>query len=152
MTPKLLPKRKSGKNILTVLKSISVLSGISGCLAQAEKKIKEHITKVDFLFADQWSIRRDLWKMEDTHKEQTFMYNQSFNDHYQSDRSQTDQYIRYLIRLFVNRNFKLNNTTLLRFAIKLNIEFDNEINRREEAYFNWKVDTYENINMFFQYA
>ncbi len=87
-----------------------------------------------------------------TQRTQTFMFNQFFNDHYQSDRSQTDQYIRYLTRLFVNKNFKLDNTTLLRFAIKLNIEFDNEINRREEAYFNWKVDTYENINMFFQDA
>jgi hypothetical protein len=31
-------------------------------------KIKEHIMKIDFLFANQWSIRRDLWKMEDIHK------------------------------------------------------------------------------------
>ncbi len=115
-------------------------------------KIKEHIMKIDFLFANQWSIRRDLWKMEEIHKKQTFMYNQFFNDHYQYDRSQTDQYIRYLTRLFINKNFKLNNTTLLRFATKLNIEFDNEINRREEAYLNWKVDTYENINKYFQDA
>jgi hypothetical protein len=107
--------------------------------------------KIDFLFANQWSIRRDLWKMEDIHKKQKFMY-QFFNDHYQYDRSQTDQYIRYLTRLFINKNFKLNNTTLLRFATKLNIEFDNEINRREEAYLNWKVDTYENINKYFQNA
>ncbi len=93
-------------------------------------KIKEHITKIDFLFVNQRSIGRDLWKMEDIHKKKIFMYNQFFNDHYQSDGSQTDQYIRYLTRLYVNKNFKLNNTTLLRFAIKLNIEFDDEINRR----------------------
>jgi hypothetical protein len=61
-------------------------------------------TKIDFLFQDQWSIRRDIWKMEHKQKEQIFMYNQFLSDHFQSDRSQTDRYIRYyLVRLFVNR-------------------------------------------------
>jgi hypothetical protein len=36
-------------------------------------KIKEHITKIDFLFVNQQSIGRDLWKMEDIHKKLYFI-------------------------------------------------------------------------------
>lgn len=35
---------------------------------------------------------------------------------------------------------------ILRYSIKINIEFETELKRREENFFNWKVDTYEDIN------
>lgn len=57
------------------------------------------------------------------------------------DRFQIDQYIRCLVRFLGNKNFKLDTSALhnVRFAIKLNIEYDNETGRREESYFNGKV-------------
>jgi hypothetical protein len=44
-------------------------------------KLKEHITKIEFLFDNQWKTRTDLNNMQKVHKTQLFLYDQFFNEH-----------------------------------------------------------------------
>lgn len=68
-------------------------------------KLKEHITKIEFLFDNQWKTRTDLYNMQKVHKTQLFLYDQFFNEHAStSDRLHIDQYIRYLGGLFNHKN------------------------------------------------
>ena len=106
-------------------------------------KLKEHITKIKNLFDNQCKTRTDLYSMQKVHKTQLFLYDQFFNEHTStSDRIHIDQYIRYLCGLFNHKNIVINSSMILRYAIKINIEFETELKRREENFFNWKVDTY----------
>ena len=116
-------------------------------------KLKEHITKIEFLFDNQWKKRTDLYNMKKMHKTQLFLYDQFFNEHVStSDRLHIDQYIRYLSTLFNQANIVINSSMILRYSIKINIEFETELKRREENLYNWKVDTYEDINTYYTFA
>ena len=111
------------------------------------------ITKIEFLFDNQWKIRTDLYNMQKVYKTQLFPYDQFFNEHVStSDRLHIDDYIRYLDDLFNHKNIEINSSMILRYAIKINMEFETELIRREENFFNWKVDTYEEINTYYTSA
>jgi hypothetical protein len=116
-------------------------------------KLKEHITKIEFLFDNQWKTRTDLYNVQKMHKTQLFLYDQFFNEHAStSDRLYIDLYIRYLSGLFNQENIVINSSMILRYSIKINIEFETELKRREENLYNWKVDTYEDINTYYTFA
>ena len=69
-----------------------------------------------------------------------------------SDRIHIDQYIRYLSGLFNQNNIVINSSMIHRYSIKIDIEFETELKRREENIYNWKIDTYEDINTYFTFA
>ena len=113
-------------------------------------KLKEHITKIDLLFDEQWKTRIDLHKMQSAHKKQLISYDQYFNEHASSsDRIHIDQYIRYLTNLFKHKSLKIDANMIRRYAVKTSIEYESEFKYREENLFNWQVDTYEDINTYY---
>jgi hypothetical protein len=81
--------------------------------------------------------------MATTHSNQIKLYNNKFNEEENTHHTYTGKYY--------NQHINLKNTSVfIRYRIKLEIDFEVEQHRREGLIFDWKGNTYDNINKYFE--
>ena len=68
------------------------------------------------------------------------------------DKIKSNENKSHLSGLFNQNNIVINSSMIHRYSIKIDIEFETELKRREENIYNWKIDTYEDINTYFTFA
>ena len=87
----------------------------------------------------------DLPKMATIHSNQIKIYNNIFNEGENTYHTYTENYRMYITMIY-NQHKSLRNTSVfIRYAVKLEIDFEVEQHRRVGLIFDWKCNTYDNM-------
>ena len=64
-----------------------------------------------------------------------------------------EQYYKYIIRFLnnYNKSQSIDQAQLIRYSIKIDIDLNIEKSSLEELNFNWKCNTYDEINLYFEH-
>jgi hypothetical protein len=112
-------------------------------------KTKAHMKNVEFFNHNENQILADLRRMATTHTNQIKTFNNLFNGNENTLETHTEKYRSYITMIY-NKHKNIKDTTIfIRYAIKLEIDFEVEQHKREGLVFDWKCNTYDNINMYF---
>jgi hypothetical protein len=84
--------------------------------------------------------------MATTHSNQIKIYNNIFNEGENTYHTYTENYRMYITMIY-NQHKSLHNTSVfIRYAVKLEIDFEVEQHRRVGLIFDWKCNTYDNMD------
>jgi hypothetical protein len=89
-------------------------------------------------------ILRDLSQMESSHCKQIKAFNKMFNQIHAT------KFRTYFIMMYDKLKHITDTNIFMRYAIKLEIDFETEKHRREGLVFDCKCNTYDSINMCFE--
>jgi hypothetical protein len=91
-------------------------------------------------------VLADLPKMATIHSNQIKIYNNIFNEGENTYHTYTENYRMYITMIY-NQHKSLRNTSVfIRYAVKLEIDFEVEQHRRAGLIFDWKCNTYDNMD------
>ncbi len=113
-------------------------------------KTKEYIRNIEYFNHNENQILADLSKMATIHSNQITTFNKKFNETENIYHTHAEKYHTYIIMIYKQHKSLKNTTLFIRYAMKLEIDFDVELHRREGLVFDWKCNTYDNINMYFK--
>jgi hypothetical protein len=110
-------------------------------------KNKDCMKNLLLLNHNEEKILRDLSNMETIHKKQIKTYNTLFDENEDTTQTHATNFRTYFIMVFNKVKQISDNNMFMRYAIKLEIDFEIEKHKREGIIFDWKCKTYDNINM-----
>jgi len=103
-------------------------------------KNKECMKNLAFINHNENKILRDLSQMESSHSKQIVAFNEMF-DEYQ-DINHAIKFRTYFIMMYDKLKHITDTNIFMRYAIKLEIDFETEKHRREGLVFDWICNTY----------
>jgi hypothetical protein len=113
-------------------------------------KNKECMKNLVFLNHNVNKILRDVSQIESSHTNQIVAFNKMFDEYHDINQTHATKFRTYLIMMYEKLKPITDTNIFMRYAIKLEIDFETEKHRRKGLVFDWKCNTYDSINMYFE--
>jgi hypothetical protein len=113
-------------------------------------KMAEHIKTITYFQMNEIKILSEIKKLIEIQGKQIQMFNKYFDQTYEPALNHADQYYRYISSILKKQNKTIHAYQINRYSIKIEIELEIQQTMVEDLTFDWKCNTYDEINGYYE--